>query len=75
MESAFDALKAKITTETENILSDTQNQLTKIKVQMAQKETSDAMALEEYQDMLKSVDAICLRADGLSRQLTEILTR
>ena len=75
VESAFDALKAKITTETENILSDTQNQLTKIKVQMAQKETSDAMALEEYQDMLKSVDAICLRADGLSRQLTEILTR
>ena len=73
--SAFDALKAKINTETENILNDTQNQLTQIRVQMAQKETDDARTQEEYEAMLKAVDAICLRAEALGRQLTEILTR
>lgn len=73
--SAFEALKQRINTETENILSDTQAQLTKIKVQMAQKETADTKTLEGFHDMLKTVDAICLRADALSKQLTEILTR
>ena len=75
VEEAFDALKKKINTETENILNDTQNQLTQIKVQMAQKETDDAHTLEEYKDMLKVIDSICLRADSLGKQLVEILTK
>lgn len=73
--SAFNALKDKINTETENILNDTQNQLTRIKVEMAQKETDNAHMQEEYADILKATDDICLRAETLSRQLIEVLTK
>ena len=75
MNSAFNALKDKINTETENILNDTQNQLTRIKVEMAQKETDNAHMQEEYADILKATDDICLRAETLSRQLIEVLTK
>ena len=68
-------IRDRINTETENILNDTQNQLTRIKVEMAQKETDNAHMQEEYADILKATDEICLRAETLGRQLIEVLTK
>lgn len=75
IESAFDALKEKIKTETEHILGDTQNQLTQLKVELAQADSMDAREREELQGMLSELDAICTRADAISKELTLVLTR
>lgn len=75
IESAFDALKEKIKTETEHILGDTQNQLTQLKVELAQADSMDTREREELQGMLSELDAICTRADAISKELTLVLTR
>lgn len=75
IEAAFDALKEKIRTETENILGDTQNQLTQIKVELARADSMDAHEKDELRRMLSELDAICARADGISKELTLVLTR
>lgn len=75
IESAFDALKEKLKTETEHILGDTQNQLTQLKVELAQADSMDAREREELQGMLSELDAICTRADAISKELTLVLTR
>ena len=75
IESAFDALKEKIRIETENILGDTQNQLTQLKVELAQNDSMDAREREELKNMLAELDAICTRADEISKELTLVLTR
>lgn len=75
IDSAFDALKEKIKTETENILGDTQNQLTQLKVELAQNDSIDARERAELKDMLSELDTICTRADGISKELTLVLTR
>lgn len=75
IDSAFDALKEKIKTETENILGDTQNQLTQIKVELAQNDSIDARERDELKNMLSELGIICTRADGISKELTLVLTR
>jgi predicted GTPase len=73
--SAFDALKNKIKTETENILTDTQNQLTQLKVELAQTDISSEKEKGELEEMLKTVDGICARADETGKQLAAVLSR
>ena len=75
VESAFNALKDKIKTETENILGDTQNQLTQLKVELAQADSVDEREREELKNMLSELDGICARADKISRELTLVLSR
>lgn len=75
VEYAFDALKDKIKTETENILGDTQNQLTQLKVELAQADSVDARERDELKNMLSELDGICVRADKISKELTLVLSR
>lgn len=75
IEEAFEALKNKIKTETENILGDTQNQLTQLKVELAQTDSTDEREKEELKQMLAELDEICLRADEISKQLTLVLSK
>ena len=75
IEGAFDALKAKIKNETENILGDTQNQLTQLRVEIAQAGTRGEQEKEELRLMLESVNAICARAETIGAQLTAVLAR
>ena len=75
IETAFDALKEKIRTETENILGDTQNQLTQLKVELAQADSMDSRERTELKKMLSEINVICSRVDGISKELTRVLTR
>ena len=75
VDEAFGALKEKIRKETENILEDTQNQLTKIKVELAQQQVSGSKEKEQLDEMLESINQICVRAEELEQQLVGILSR
>jgi len=75
IEDAFDALKAKIKTETENILGDTQNQLTQLRVEIAQAGTRGEKEKEELRHMLESVNTIAARAETIGKQLNAVLSR
>lgn len=75
VDSAFEALKAKIKTETENILGDTQNQLTQLKIELAQADVTRGREKEDLKQMLVTIDQICARADEISKQLTVVLIR
>jgi len=75
VESAFDALKTKIKTETENMLTDMQNQLSHLKVELAQAGSRNEQEKAEMEQMLKETDEICVRANELGRQLTAVFSR
>ena len=75
VDEAFGALKEKIRKETENILEDTQNQLTQIKVELAQQQVSGSKEKEQLDEMLESINQICVRAEELEQQLVGILSR
>lgn len=75
VQGAFDALKNKIRTETDTILGDTQNQLTQIKVELAQNALSSDKEKEDLSLMLESINSICVHADEIGKQLTIILNR
>lgn len=75
VDSAFGALKEKIRTETENILVDTQNQLTQIKVKLAQADSEEEREKGELKNMISDLNAICSRADEIGKQLTAVLAR
>ncbi|WP_302496030.1 dynamin family protein [uncultured Flavonifractor sp.] len=75
VDEAFGALKEKIRKETENILEDTQNQLTQIKVELAQQQVSGSKEKEQLDEMLESINQICVRAEELEQQLVCILSR
>ena len=75
VDEAFGALKEKIRKETENILEDTQNQLTQIKVELAQQQVSGSKEKEQLDEMLESINQICVRAEELEQQLVRILSR
>lgn len=75
IDDAFGSLKEKVRTETEHILGDTQNQLTQLKVEIAQAESLGERERTELQQMLAEIDRICTRADEIGRQLTIVLSR
>lgn len=75
VDEAFGTLKEKIRKETENILEDTQNQLTQIKVELAQQQVSGSKEKEQLDEMLESINQICVRAEELEQQLVGILSR
>jgi CRISPR/Cas system CSM-associated protein Csm2 small subunit len=75
IEDAFESLKNKIKTETENILNDTQNQLTDLKVELANASVLEEKEKEELSKMLSVIDSICVKADDLSKQLAAVLSR
>jgi len=73
IETAFEALKTKIRTETDNILNDTQNQLTNLKVSFAKASMTDEKEKAELKEMLKGINEICARAEETGKQLTAVL--
>jgi len=75
VETAFEALKTKIKTETENILNDTQNQLTNLKVELANAGLLEEKEKEGLKQILAATGEICSRADELSKQLTAVLSQ
>lgn len=75
IEEAFDALKQKIRSETETILSDTQNQLTQLKVDLAHSEAVSQREEAELREMLGSIGEICGRSEELGNQLISVLNR
>ncbi len=75
IESAFDALKDKIRTETENILGDTHNQLTQLKVELAQADSMDTQERKALKQMMSELEKISSHADTISRELTLVLAR
>lgn len=75
IDQAFNALKKKLETETENILHDTENQLAQLKVELAQKALMTEKEKEDLKQMVESVSVISQRAETLNKQLTMILSR
>jgi len=72
---AFNKLKEKIKSETENILTDMQGQLDQIKTETVKSEADCENELKELDSMLKSVNEICVRADEIGKQITEVLSK
>jgi GTPase Era involved in 16S rRNA processing len=75
IESAFESLKEKIKTETENILNDTQNQLTDLKVELANASVLEEKEKEELAQIFSVINGICVKAEELSKQLAIVLSR
>lgn len=75
VEDAFNALKNKIKTETENILADTQNTLTQLKVDLAENEMATEKEQEELKQMLLNVNKMVEHADEVNKQLITVLNR
>ncbi len=75
VEEAFDALKTKIKTETENILADTQNTLTQLKVDLAENEIATEKEREELKQMLININEMVEHADKVNKQLIAVLNR
>ena len=71
----FEALKNKVTTESDNILTDLQNQLTQFKMKRAQTSASGEKENEELRQMIKTIDEICDRANDIGKQLALVLSR
>jgi len=75
IEMAFEALKNKINTETEHILSDTQNQLTNLKVDLSKATILGDKEKEEMKQMISEIDNICAGADEMSKQLAAVFSK
>ena len=75
IDEAFERLKDKIKTETDRIMSDTQNQLTQLKIERATGELTGKKEKEEMLEMLNRINSICQNADKTGKQLTAILGR
>lgn len=75
VEDAFNALKNKIQTETENVLNDTQNTLTQLKVELANNTVSAEKEQEQLRHMITNTEKMIEHANKVSSQLTAVLNR
>lgn len=75
VENAFEALKTKIKTETENILSDTQNTLTQLKVFLAENQLTAEKEQAELKQMIENVNEIVAHSEDVNKQLISVLNR
>jgi hypothetical protein len=73
VETAFNALKEKIKTETDNILGDMQNMFDQTKVESVKVDIEGKNEREELNQMLAAMDEICARAEEIGKQITEVL--
>jgi len=71
--SAFEALKERIRSETEKILTDVQAQLDHLNAEIAKSEGLSEREKEELDHMLSEIDAICTKADAVGKQLSAIM--
>jgi GTPase SAR1 family protein len=74
IETAFEALKKKIETETEHILGDTQKQLTNLKVELTNASVLGENEKREMTQMIAAIDEICVRSNELNKQLVSVLS-
>ncbi len=72
---AFDSLKTKIHTETERVLTDTEQQLKSLKDEIVQKTSMSEFEKQRYQDMQQSITDISQRSVELNKDLAKVLTR
>jgi len=72
---AFTALQKKIEIETENKLTDMQRQFDQVKKEAVKNEADCENELKELNSMLEEVDKICLRANEIGKQITEVLSK
>lgn len=70
--TAFDALKERIRTETEKILTDVQSQLDQLNADIAKNQGMSEREKQEIDEILKQVDVICDRANELGKQLSAV---
>ncbi len=75
VDTAFTALKDSIQRETENILNDTQNTLTQLKVNLANNNTATEKEQEQLKKMISGTEKIILHADSVNNQLTAVMSR
>jgi len=75
IDMAFDALKDKIRTETDNILGDMQKQLEQIRVDSVKTDVLTEKEREELNKKITVINEICSRADEIGKNLTEALSK
>ena len=75
VDTAFTALKDSIQRETENILNDTQNTLTQLKVNLAYNNTATEKEQEQLKKMISGTEKIISHAESLNSQLTAVISR
>lgn len=75
VDTAFTALKDSIRRETENILNDTQNTLTHLKVELANNNTTTEKEQEQLKEMISSTGKIIAHAESVNIQLTAVMCR
>ena len=75
VDTAFTALKDSIQRETENILNDTQNTLTQLKVDLANNTTTTEKEQEQLKKMIVGTEKIISHAESVNSQLTAVMSR
>jgi len=75
VDTAFDALKDRLKTETDNILDDLKRQLAEIKEGYAGTTAAGKIEREELERMSAEIKDIFARADGIGKQITEVLSK
>ncbi len=75
VEMAFEALKTKLETETENILKDTENTLTALKVSKATSSAEMATEKENMEQIKQEIAQIMLYADSMGKQLMTVINK
>lgn len=73
VDQAFDALKKKIRTETENILNDTQKSLTNLKVELAQSSLNSEKEEARLKNYANTVNTVAAHANEVGQQLAVIM--
>lgn len=75
VDTAFTALKDSIQRETENILNDTQNTLTQLKVDLANNTTATEKEQEQLKKMIAGTEKIIKHAENVNSHLTAVMSR
>ena len=70
---AFEALKEKIRSETEKILTDVQTQLDQLNADIAKNEGLSEREKQEINESYQQLDAICARANDLGKQISTVM--
>ena len=71
----FDSLKQKVTDESERILTDMQNQLDGLKIEVSNRMVLSGKEKEKFRVMIENLDEITIRAASLEQQLNAVLEK
>ncbi|MCL2265456.1 MAG: dynamin family protein [Treponema sp.] len=75
IERTYSGIKTQIEAETNRVITDTESQLTQLKIDKAANTLFGEKEKEEISDMLNEIDSICVNAEKIEKQLSAVLSK